>query len=172
MIRIGDWKQSLRLKKCDYRGPVTIRASLLYFIKIGFLILPATLILAATEDKAMDQLTAQVILCLPDGSSPLDKGPPGSEGFESLQPSAKTFNEATKKLKELGFTVEQPGATGLTIVGDKATFERAFKIKIERQSGQGGLKNHWSLSGPFRVPKQYKAWLADLVFSIEPEFFP
>jgi hypothetical protein len=145
---------------------------LLYLINIGSLILPTTLLFASPEDKAMNQLTAQVILCLPDGSSPLDKGPPGIEGFKNFQPSEKTFNEARKKLEELGFSVGQSGATGLTIMGDRAIFERAFNIKLERQAGAGGIGSHWSVSGSFQVPEPYKAWLADLVFSIEPEFFP
>ncbi len=119
----------------------------------------------------MTKVTAQAILRLPDGSSPLDLTPPSAEGGKRPSPSEKTFQTAMEILKGLGFEIGEAGSISITITGDKKTFENVFAIKLESAHPAAG-ETAYTLAEPFKVQNRFKAWLVDLLFPVAPQFFP
>ena len=118
----------------------------------------------------MTQVTAQIILRLPSGASALDAGPPGAGDLE--RPSQQTYLEAKQKLQALGFDVGESGATGWTVSADQKTFESVFHITLEQHIKPDGSVSGWSAKEPIQVNEEFKSWLADVVFSIQPIFVP
>jgi len=99
-----------------------------------------------------------------------EAGPVTSENVAEFTPAADTIAEATRRLRELGFTVAQPGVT-LTIIGEPNRFEEVFNVKlaIKRDEAGGGVTVH--AAGGIVIPKSLRDVVEDVVFPEPPEFF-
>ena len=121
----------------------------------------------------MTEIQAQVILRAPDGSSLLDtESPPSGDELERLRPSQEAVEAVSRRLSELGFHVGDSGAVGITVTGDKATFERVFKTTLSQGQDQQTRTPSWTAVPPVTVSDDLRTWIADVVFPIAPEFMP
>ena len=109
----------------------------------------------------MSTVSAQVILYLPDGSSPLDRPP----SDESTTPSQDAFQQSRKMLQQLGFTVGDSGALGWTINADVKLFEEAFNATLEYVDGE------WTMQGEIAVNEALKPWVNKVLLTKKPEWY-
>lgn len=127
-----------------------------------------------------EQVTAQVILRAPNGSSILtSKGPITAGNVAKYRVEKEVIEEASKKLEKLGFKVSQPGPVSLAVSGDKALFERVFQTILEARSKEimgtkahGAEASYYEAKEPIKVPEDLSSLVADVVLAIPPEFFP
>lgn len=125
------------------------------------------------EALNMTVIQAQVILRAPDGSSLLDtESPPSDEQLERFRPSQEAVEAVTRKLSELGFRVGESGAVGITVAGDKATFERVFETTLSQGENRQTGTPSWTAAPPVTISDDLRTWIADVVFPIAPEFMP
>ncbi len=94
-----------------------------------------------------------------------------AENIEEFTPEAKTIAEATRRLQELGFTVEQSGVT-LTLLGKPAQFEEVFRVKLtlKKDESTGGIIV--SPDGELVIPDSLRDIVEKVAFPEPPEFFP
>ncbi len=119
----------------------------------------------------MTQVTAQVVLRAPDGSSVLDAAePPTAETVERYRPNAETFEKAGRRLAELGFRVGDRGASGLTVSGEPKLFERVFSTTLDARGEGEGVAPSWEATRPVIIPDDLASFVAGVVFPIAPIF--
>lgn len=94
-----------------------------------------------------------------------------AENIEEFTPAAETIAEATRRLQELGLTV-QPSAVTLTLLGKPAQFEKVFKVKLilKKDEPTGGIIVH--PDGELVIPDSLRDVVEKVVFPEPPEFFP
>lgn len=120
-------------------------------------------------------VTAEVILRSPDGRSILE----AAEGvtvasIEKYRPGKKTIDEACEKLTTLGFEVVQIGVVSITISGERTTFERVFRTKLDRpvRGAPGDQRAIYQNRYSIRIPEELQSQVAAVSFPIPPEFHP
>lgn len=93
-----------------------------------------------------------------------------AENVEQFSPAAETIAEATRRLHELGFTVEPSGVT-LTLSGKPAQFEQVFKVRltIAKDEPTGGIAVH--PQGELEIPNSVRDVVEKVVFPEPPELF-
>lgn len=116
-------------------------------------------------------ISAEVILKSKSGRSMASSVIPiTSENIEEFRPSDSVIKDATKLLKQLGFTVSSNGLT-LTIEGEKSLFEKVFKVNLtlEKNGRTGGInvRSDKELS----IPARFSDIVEKVVFVPPPEFF-
>lgn len=117
----------------------------------------------------MERVTAQCILRAPHGGSVLDQPEaPDAETADRLVPAPEAFDDATARLAGLGFDVGDRGAATLTVVGDRALFERVFSTRLEWAEEPGAGGPSWRPERPVVVPDELADLVAGLVFPIVP----
>jgi len=127
-----------------------------------------------------EKVTAEVILRSADGSSILDvKEAITAENIAKYQVGKEVIEEASKKLEELGFEVQQAGPVSLTISGDKAQFESRFQTTLEARSREimptkisGAEASYYEATEPIKIPEDLSSLIADVVLPTPPQFFP
>lgn len=83
-------------------------------------------------------ISAEVILKSKSGRSLASEDVlPTSENIEEFYPSNETINEATLKLRSLGFDVTS-GGLSITVVGKPELFEKVFDTRIDISSTKQG----------------------------------
>jgi hypothetical protein len=127
-----------------------------------------------------DIVIAEAILRSKDGSSILDAtGPITSENISKYRVEKERIDEISNKLAELGFTVRSFGSTSITISGEKDIFERVFHTKLAPRTKdimgtkvEGVQETYYEIAEPIQVPEELSSFIADIVLSTPPEFFP
>jgi len=121
-------------------------------------------------DEGSNLVSAEVILKSKSGRSLTQQGIAiTSENIEEFRPKQETIKEATHNLEKLGFRVSQTGVT-LTIVGEPAQFEKAFKVKLTTKKATAGIEvqtNNKEVS----IPASLSNTVEKVVFIPPPEFF-
>ena len=117
----------------------------------------------------MTNISAQIILRAPDGSSPLESETPPSA---QSRPTDETVQNAARELEALGFAVGERGAVSLTVTADQTTFERVFSTTLKQATHSKTGTPYWRAESPPRISEKLRPWVADVVFPIEPEFMP
>ena len=121
-----------------------------------------------------EDVTAQAVLRLPDGSSALDAEEAiTAANVRERAVSAERAEAAAAKLEALGFTVQERGPVSLSFRGPKALFERTFQTRLERlESDVGsGAQAYYQARTSVRVPDDLAALVAEVVLSLPPTLF-
>ena len=93
-----------------------------------------------------------------------------SENIEEFRPSQQVIKDATDRLKKLGFTVISGGIT-LTIKGEKALFEKVFKVNLtfEKIGLAGKIEVHSDKQ--LSVPAGISDIVEKVIFTPPAEYF-
>jgi subtilase family serine protease len=93
-----------------------------------------------------------------------------SENIEEFQPSQQVVKDATDRLKKLGFTVVSGGIT-LTIKGEKALFEKVFKVNLtlKKNGLTGKIEVHSDKQ--LSVPAEISDIVESIIFTPPVKFF-
>lgn len=120
-----------------------------------------------------DIVIAQVVLRSSGGTSVLD--PDESITSENVddahQVRDEDLEEATEKLRALGFEIVQTSEVGLTIAGAKERYEDAFDTTLEAHSGSADVGESYEAKDPIRIPEGLSSLVEDVTFPVPPEFF-
>lgn len=93
-----------------------------------------------------------------------------SENIEEFRPSQQVIKDATDRLMKLGFTVVSGGIT-LTIKGEKALFEKVFKVKLalKKNGADGNIEIHSDKQ--LSVPSGFSDIVEKVIFTPPAKFF-
>lgn len=127
-----------------------------------------------------ERIIAEIILRSADGTSILDADEAiTSETIKKFRVEEGVINEAKNKLESFGLTVEQMGATSITVSSEKDVFERVFCTILEvahvntmETKLEGTEQAYYVTKIPINIPLDLSDYVADVVLPTPPQFYP
>lgn len=127
--------------------------------------------------KKAELVSAQIAVQAASGKSLIDGTAVTSENIAEHLPAPEIFEAAQRKFKQLGFEVDNAFGNSFSITAPVSTFEKVFKVKLQRED-RGGVKAKAGRAAAVyelpleALPKELRQHVVAATFSPPPDFGP
>lgn len=127
--------------------------------------------------KKEEQLSAQVVLRSAGGMAPGSTTTITSENVREYLPSTQATAEARLAFQAAGFQVGQAVGNSFSITAPAKTFEKVFKVKVQRDKEKGVMAQASTSEGSYelpvnKLPEDTRRHVAAVTFTPPPDFGP